>query len=217
MRFSRPFLLALLLALLGTSILSQAEPTAQQAPFVYGARIRGKKLIISGYGFGDGAVVLINGEPQKTDNDVELPSLILRVRKGGKRISADEISIVKVQNAEGLLSEGVPVYGGANITWTISNEAPDIHVVVGERVLLYLTNFGNKNFRWGLVPLYPPILRSVDDVILPDVPEGAYLALFEAVRSGAVSVSAGGHVPCSGPGPCPGAAPLFLTTTVFIE
>jgi hypothetical protein len=216
MRFSRACLLALLFISLSASFTAYRNPAAQETPFVVGARIKGKNLIISGVAFGEGAVVLINGEPQKSKNDPDLPSRTLRVPKGKKRIPSGEIAIVQVQNADGKLSEVAPVYGGANIHWTNNVDVPEVRLQVGERVLLYLSNFGNTEFQWSVVPLYPPIVRSVDDAVLPEVPEGARLQLFEAVQTGSVWLFAGGDVPCKVQ-PCPGRGPMVINAVIVVE
>ena len=162
---------------------------------------------------------MINGEPQKSKNDPDLPSRTLRVPKGAKRILSDEIAIVQVQNTDGKLSDVAPVYGGANIHWTNNSEGGDatrVRLRVGERVLIYLTNFGNTEFQWSVVHFYAPIVRSVDDTILPAVPEGARLQLFEAVQTGTVWLFAGGDVPCKVQ-PCPGRGPMVMNAVIVVE
>jgi hypothetical protein len=217
MRFSRACLLALLFVSLSASFTAYRNPAAQATPFVVGARIKGKNLIISGVGFGEGAVVLINGEPQKSKNDPDLPSRTLRVPKGKKRISSGEIAMVQVQNTDGELSDVAPVYGGANIHWTNNVDVPRVRLQVGERVLLYLTNFGSTEFQWSVVPLYPPgFVRSVDDAVLPEVPEGARLQLFEAVQTGSAWLFAGGDVPCKVQN-CPGRGPMVINALIVVE
>lgn len=218
MRFSRAFLLALLFVFLSASVIAYRNPAAQATPFVVGAHIKGKNLIISGFGFGEGAVVLVNGEPQKSKNDPDLPSRTLRVPRGKKRISSGEIAMVQVQNTDGELSDVAPVYGGANIHWTNNIDVTRVRMQVGERVLLYLTNFGNTEFKWSVVPLYPPNLYvvRVDDAILPKVPEGAHLQLFEAVQTGSVWLFAGGDVPCKVQ-ICPGGGPMVVNAVIVVE
>lgn len=217
MRFSRAFLLALLLVFLSASFIAYRNPAAQATlPFVVGAQIKGKNLIISGFGFGEGAVVLINGEPQKSKNDPDLPSRTLRAPKGAKRIPSGEIAMVQVQNTDGKLSDVAPVYGGANLHWTNNSDVPRVRLQVRDRVLLYLTNFGNTEFQWGVVQVYDSIIRSVDDAVLPEVPEGAHLQLFEAVQTGSVWLFAGGDVPCKVQ-PCPGRGPMVMNAVIVVE
>ena len=182
MRFSRAFLMALLFVFLSASFITYRNPAAQATlPFVVGAHIKGKNPIISGVGFGEGAVALINGEPQKSKNDPDLPSRTLRAPKGAKRISSGEIAMVQVQNTDGKLSDVAPVYGGANIHWTNNVDVTRVRLQVGERVLLYLTNFGNSEFQWSVVPVYFPIVRLVDDTFVAvwNVASGARLAILQ--------------------------------------
>jgi hypothetical protein len=217
MRFNRAFLLALLFVSLSPAFIAYHNPAAQATFVVSGARIKGRKLIVSGYGFGEGAVVLINGEPQKSKNDPELPSVTLRAPKGARRIPSGEIAIVQVQNADGKLSDVAPVYGGANIHWTNNVDVPRVRLQVGERVLLYLTNFGNTEFQWSDVSLYAPIVRSVDDAVLPEVPEGARLQLFEAVQTGSVWLFVGGDGPPCKVQVCPGHGPMVVNAVIVVE
>jgi hypothetical protein len=80
MQLRRTYFVALLFALLSTSFVIQGESASQQTSVVVGARIKGKALIVEGVSFAEGASVLINGEKQKTNNDLDLPSRILRAQ-----------------------------------------------------------------------------------------------------------------------------------------
>jgi hypothetical protein len=67
------------------------------------ATVSGKKLFIFGEGFDEGAVVLLNGEKQKTANDSADPSTSLVAKKSGKKIKAGDK--LQVRNADGRLSQ----------------------------------------------------------------------------------------------------------------
>ena len=67
------------------------------------ATVSGKKLLIFGEGFDEGAVILLNGEKQKTANDSADPSTSLVAKKSGKEIMAGDK--LQVRNADGRLSQ----------------------------------------------------------------------------------------------------------------
>lgn len=67
------------------------------------ATVSGKKLFVSGDGFDEGAVILLNGEKQKTVNDMADPSTSLVAKKAGKKIKAGDR--LQVRNADGRLSQ----------------------------------------------------------------------------------------------------------------
>ena len=62
----------------------------------------GKKLFVFGENFDPGAVVLLNGEEQKTANNDENPKTALIARKAGKRIQAGDK--LQVRNPNGSMS-----------------------------------------------------------------------------------------------------------------
>jgi len=72
-------------------------------PTIIMASVSGKKMIIAGENFDDGAVILINGEEQKTRNDDQNPQTTLIGKKAGKRIKPGDR--VQVRNPAGTLSE----------------------------------------------------------------------------------------------------------------
>src|SRR5262249_28268355 len=60
------------------------------SPFsVTAASIKGKKLSVVGDGFGPGALIVLNGEPQNTQNDETSPTTLLIARKAAKQIPFD--------------------------------------------------------------------------------------------------------------------------------
>ncbi len=67
------------------------------------ASVSGKKLFLSGENFLVGAVILLNGEEEKTRNDDQNPSTMLIGKKAGKKIKAGDR--VQVRNPDGTLSE----------------------------------------------------------------------------------------------------------------
>ncbi|HEU4390936.1 MAG TPA: hypothetical protein VFV34_24235 [Blastocatellia bacterium] len=64
--------------------------------------VDGKRMIITGRNFDGGAVLLLNGEEQKTTNDPQNPTTVLIAKKAGKKVrSGDRLS---VRNSDGVQS-----------------------------------------------------------------------------------------------------------------
>lgn len=77
-------------------------PPAPPGPQIAGISVTKKKLTITGERFDLGAVLLLNGEAQKTMNDEQNPTTQLIAKKSGKKIrNGDKLQI---QNADGKLS-----------------------------------------------------------------------------------------------------------------
>ena len=74
-------------------------------PTILGASIVGKKLLVSGENFDDGASILINGSvAKKVFNDADLPRTLLIAKKAGKAIAPGQMVTLQVRNASGVLS-----------------------------------------------------------------------------------------------------------------
>jgi len=74
-------------------------------PLILGASVRGKKLFVAGEGFDAGAVLLLNGEPQKTRNDASTSNLLIIAPKAGKKTRPGESVSLQVRNSDGTLSD----------------------------------------------------------------------------------------------------------------
>lgn len=74
------------------------------APRVTGVSLSGKQLVVSGENFDQGAVVLVNGEPQKTENDAANSTTRLIGKKAGKRLPQGQAVQVQARNTDGALS-----------------------------------------------------------------------------------------------------------------
>ena len=61
-------------------------------------RLKGKKLIVTGQDFLDGATIFIDNEAVATRNDSESPATRLIAKKGAKKIAFDSIAVFQVQN-----------------------------------------------------------------------------------------------------------------------
>ena len=72
-------------------------------PKITMASVAGKKLIVAGENFDPDAVILINGEEQKTRNDDQNPGTTLIGKKAGKKIKPGDR--LQVRNPDGPLSE----------------------------------------------------------------------------------------------------------------
>lgn len=73
-------------------------------PQIIAASIEGKRLLLRGQRFDLGAVILLNGEEQKTLRDEENPTTSLIGKKTGKKIAPGETVVLRVRNASGMLS-----------------------------------------------------------------------------------------------------------------
>jgi uncharacterized delta-60 repeat protein len=73
-------------------------------PRIATALVNGKRLSVFGQSFDDGAIILINGEKQKTANDASDTSRILIGKKAGKKIGVGDTVTLQVQNSDGALS-----------------------------------------------------------------------------------------------------------------
>lgn len=76
--------------------------------------IKGKKLVVTGEGFDRGAVILINGVEQETQNDETNPATILIARKGGKKIARGQTVAIRVRDADGKLSDAFSFTRGSD-------------------------------------------------------------------------------------------------------
>jgi hypothetical protein len=172
----------------------------QNEPRITNARVKGRKLILSGENFADGSVILLNGEPQKTRNDEGSPSSILIAKKAGSNIPDGSAVNIQVQSGNGL-TDKFPFFKGRVVTLDDANKT--ITVTVGERILLVLIN-GAYVFVPSVVD--ETVLRKVTDVEIPGS-KGVY----EALRSGSTKLTATGELPCHR------TEPSCLAPTLFVE
>lgn len=174
---------------------------AEEAPQIINARLKGKKLFVTGQNFAAGAVILVNGKPQKTRNDSSSPSTMLIAGKAGKKIANNVVVSLQVQSAD-RLSDKFPLFKGQIITF--DNVGQTIQLTVGERFLLFLQKSG-YDFSPELSDT--SVLRKVDDVEDVSGSQG----VFEAVKAGSTKLSALGELPCHK------ATPACLAPTLFFE
>jgi N-acetylneuraminic acid mutarotase len=88
---------------LNTAELSGAASGTIAIPRITGASPVGKRLFVFGENFDPGAVILLNGEEQKTKNDDQNPTTALIGKKTGKKVKTGDI--LQVRNPNGTLSD----------------------------------------------------------------------------------------------------------------
>jgi hypothetical protein len=79
-----------------------------QKPHIVSASASGKKLFVRGLNFAEGAVILIDGEKQKSALDDENPTTHIIGKKAAKNIPANQTVTLQVRLADGTLSDGFP-------------------------------------------------------------------------------------------------------------
>jgi Beta-propeller repeat len=85
--------------------IAPAADTPSALPKITNASVKGKKLIIIGENFGDGAEILLDDEPQKkTHNDHKTPTTRLIAKRAGKRIAVGATVTLQVRNPDGTVS-----------------------------------------------------------------------------------------------------------------
>jgi hypothetical protein len=81
---------------------------------ITGAAIKGKKLLVSGEGFHQGAVILINGTDLETQNDSTTSAILVISKKGGRQIAPGQTVAIRVRDADGKLSDVFSFTRGAD-------------------------------------------------------------------------------------------------------
>lgn len=159
----------------------------QQGPEITAARVKGKKIVVTGVNFSQAAVIYVEGQPVATRSDPDSPSLILIAKKGGKHIPPETIASISVQNDTGAMSQPFQVFSGLVITY--DDNVATFGLSLGEKFQLLLLK---ANYQWS-APLFDPkvIARVPDDQLLP----GAQ-GVFQAIGEGASKFTSFGDLPC---------------------
>jgi hypothetical protein len=76
-------------------------------PRITSVSISGKRLIVIGESFDAEAVILLNGDPQKTGHDEQNQNRLVG-KKVGKKIRPGESVIIQVRNPDGETSQEIP-------------------------------------------------------------------------------------------------------------
>lgn len=87
-----------------------AETARQSAPKIMSARMKGRKLIVTGDNFDNGAEILVNGVGRPTSDSVGASTLISK--KAGKKLEVGQVVKLQVQNSDGQLSGELSFYTG---------------------------------------------------------------------------------------------------------
>lgn len=88
-----------------TSSIGELRLTVHRALRIESASVTGKRLLVTGRGFAPGAVVLLNGEQQKTRNDALSPTTLLIAKRAGKQITENQPVTLQVRNPDGSFSD----------------------------------------------------------------------------------------------------------------
>ena len=176
------------------------------APRIYNARVKGKKLILTGENFMEGAVILVDGERQKTRNDEVNPTTTLIAKKAGNRIADYAVVTIQVQASNGT-TDKFPFFKGQVITF--EDLGKPIILRVGERFLLSLQK--------ATYEFIPSVLDGAVLTKVPDVEFQESQGVFEALRVGTTKLVALGEPLCAkGTPPCLAPA-LRVEFTVIVE
>jgi hypothetical protein len=190
----------------GVSKVHAANIQSDNAPKILNVRVKGNKLILIGENFTDGAVILVNGEPQRTRNDSDNPSTILIAKRAGNRIPDNTVVIIQVQSANSV-TDMFPFFKGQVVT--LDDIGKPINLRVGDRFLLFLHR---ASYEFSPAVLDPTILKKVSDVEIP-----GSQGVFEALRSGMTKLAAIGELPCHKTIPACLVPTLQIEFTVIVE
>jgi len=85
-------------------LVAKIDPnTDPDGPLIYDVRFNGKKMVVLGQNFSNGAFVRVNDSPKVT-NGGEDPSQILNSKQAGKKAKPGRTVQVQVENANGTRS-----------------------------------------------------------------------------------------------------------------
>jgi len=104
-RFAR-----LLIALLLLSAAGPASQLQSNTPFITRLELQGKKLIVTGTNFDEGAIILVDGERQRTKPDSDSPATLLIAKRAGSNIAEGSPSRITVKNPDGQISNIQLIY-----------------------------------------------------------------------------------------------------------
>lgn len=167
---------------------TQPLSTASLSPDlqVHKARIKGKKLVVTGDNFDEGAVILVNGEIVKTARDSDSPNTRLVAKKAGKMIPLDSIYEVAVRNSDGIEAFVTYFRGSLFDARVLQSHGPtydprhaesvEVFVTVGD-YLLTTDPFDSPPFT---VLIDPDYIESITNIALP----GSYYRSYQAIQPG---------------------------------
>jgi hypothetical protein len=159
---------------------ASAAAFQSDSPKIVNVRRSGKNLLVGGEGFQAGAVIIINGERQKTRNDEGNPDSLLIAKKAAKRLPPDAIVTIQVENSVAAKSDPFVFFTG--LTLTIDDSGRTFHLSPGQQFLLLVKV--DDRFDISVAVDQTIIKKIADDEGIP----GAQ-AIYEAERAGQAQLS----------------------------
>lgn len=165
-----------------------AQPLSEDGPQITSARLKGKKLIVTGANFSDGAVIFVDGEAVVTRTDPDNPSEILISKKAGKKIAPDTIVSISVQNDGGVMSKPFEIFSGMVITF--EDDGKTFGLAVGAKFQVVLQK---ADYEWDPATFDPAFIAKLsNEPLLPNS-----LGVFQTTKAGTTQVSSFGELPCA--------------------
>jgi hypothetical protein len=172
----------------GVRASSYRDQVTQQAPQITSARIKGKKLIVTGVNFSENAVILVDGEAVATVTDPENPSTYLVAKKGGKRIAPETMASISVQNNTGVTSPPFEVFSGLVITF--DDDGKTFGIAVGSKFQVVLQK---ASYEWAPATYDPTYIEKLsNELLLP-----GSIGVFQSKLAGTTQISSFGELPCA--------------------
>ena len=190
------------------AITRAATLQSDNGPKVLNVAVSKKKLYVTGENFAMGAVIMIDGKPQKTANDEDNPTLRLIAKKGGKKLSSNAISNITVHNPDGSTSEGFNFFKGRTVT--LEDVGKTIELEVVEKFLLVLIR---GPYIWTATVDNPAIVKLSTDIS----PVMGAVGIIEAVHTGQTDLFAVGEPACHNSRPPCEAPTLQFHVTLVVK
>lgn len=168
---------------------SAATIQSEPAPKILNVRRDGKRLLVSGESFQMGAVIVVNGERQKTRNDADDPNLLLIAKKAGKHLPANALITIQVENGAEEKSEPFVFFTG--LTLTLADAGKPIHLKVKEQ--FFLSVKVDILYNVSVTVFDESIVKKIADVGSPA--DGQ--AIYEAQRAGQTDLFANFNPKCA--------------------
>lgn len=191
-----------------TATARAATLQAEDGPKIFNVARKSKKLIVTGENFAMGAVIIVDGKPQKTDNDETGPTFRLVAKKGAKKLTDNAVASITVQNPDGTASDEFGFFKGLTVTLDDFNKT--IELAVGDKFLL---NLSRSPYKWTATSQNPAIVKLNTDAL----PVMGAIGIFEAVHSGQTDLIAIGELACHNSTPPCLAPSLYFQVTLVVK
>jgi len=166
---------------------SHVQEVTQQTPQITSARVKGKKLIVTGENFSPDATIIVEGEAVGTRSDPDNPTGTLIAKKGAKHIPPETMASIAVQNNTGVMSDPFDVFAGLVITF--EDDSQVFGLAVGEKFELALKK---DSYLWDAPQFDPKVIAKLSVDPAPPNSQG----IFQAVNPGATRLTSVGNLPC---------------------